>query len=313
MHASLSIRLAVSWLWTGEGNIRVRPRLTSKPSSCKRDPLSLRTFVTVLWTLETAAEVVTWTEVLMPFYVGLTSEKEVHGLLSLVMHRTWLASVVTFLTQIFFLRRIFVFTGGKGWPIYITIVLVFILAVFTLIGTLAYVISNLYVRIAVTRQRMVSLALAIRLVPAFVDIVLAFWMGVLLNAHRRHPTFGTTNRLLQRLILLSISTGGWTALVALVDFALIAWRPDSAYFLICEFPLASLYTNMVLANLNARRGLRTDGSNAGAADHNDPILLPQIRRGGAHIGRTPTAIRVDTETAFRSDAGSMEGDKPCAP
>lgn len=89
--------------------------------------------------------------------------------------------------------------------------------------------------------------------------------------------------MVMRLILITINTGLWTAVVALIDFSLvrslvkslvtcqslnfsrvlqIAAFPSGLYFCAFEFPLSSLYVNTLLANLNARSYLRQADADA---------------------------------------------------
>ncbi|KAJ2986247.1 hypothetical protein NUW54_g9847 [Trametes sanguinea] len=66
-----------------------------------------------------------------------------------------------------------------------------------------------------------------------------------------------SKKMIHRLIVLTVVTGLWTAIAALVDFVLVAAIPQGLLFCIVELPFSSLYVNSLLANLNARQFLRT--------------------------------------------------------
>ncbi|GJE90578.1 hypothetical protein PsYK624_067210 [Phanerochaete sordida] len=169
-----------------------------------------------------------------------------------------------------------------------------------------------------------AIEIAIRASTAPVDILIAAWMTYLLASQRSRAPFGPSSQLLLKLMWLSINSGMWTALFALVDVALIAWRPTNVEFTLVELPLGTLYLNMILANLNARRylcghghgriievgSLRTDSE--GAVHGTETVALRKI------IGRSNTlvrpedslAVRVETSVAQKSDTESVVDVKP---
>ncbi|GJE83991.1 hypothetical protein PsYK624_000650 [Phanerochaete sordida] len=73
---------------------------------------------------------------------------------------------------------------------------------------------------------------------------------------KNHNLFRRTDKVILRLTILTINTGLWTAVLAIIDFSLIAWRPLNTVFVIFEYPLSALYLNTFLANLNARKYVR---------------------------------------------------------
>ncbi|KAH9846782.1 hypothetical protein C2E23DRAFT_544715 [Lenzites betulinus] len=83
-------------------------------------------------------------------------------------------------------------------------------------------------------------------------------MVYLLLQNRRNE-FTRQSRLVYRLIVLTVNTGFWTAVLALIDLVLIAVFPSGSHFCVVDFPISALYVNALLANLNARHFLhRTD-------------------------------------------------------
>ncbi|KAH7921935.1 hypothetical protein BV22DRAFT_691933 [Leucogyrophana mollusca] len=91
---------------------------------------------------------------------------------------------------------------------------------------------------------------------AGVDIVIAVVMCILLYMGRTGFN-KNTDRMLLRLMIISVNTGLWTALLGVLVIILLVALPTSnrAYIAVC-FPLSTLYCNTMLANLNARSYVR---------------------------------------------------------
>ncbi|KAF9026931.1 hypothetical protein BDZ89DRAFT_826923 [Hymenopellis radicata] len=84
------------------------------------------------------------------------------------------------------------------------------------------------------------------------DLIITLSMFYLLFSARAKTNFNRTNTLLTRLIFLSVQTGLLTSVVAAIELVLlVAWR-DYEFHEIPGFVLAKMYSNALLANLNAR-------------------------------------------------------------
>ena len=84
--------------------------------------------------------------------------------------------------------------------------------------------------------------------------------------------------MLDRLVIMTVNTGLWTALLALLDLILVSHSvstvfmkrltnhtqvivyPNGIQYCVIEFPLGALYVNAFLANLNARSYIRGEGT-----------------------------------------------------
>ncbi|KAH0835760.1 hypothetical protein J3R83DRAFT_9598, partial [Lanmaoa asiatica] len=62
-----------------------------------------------------------------------------------------------------------------------------------------------------------------------------------------------TRTIIQKLLILSLSTGMWTALFAIFTVITILRVPKCLHLCGLSFPLCPLYCNTVLINLNARQ------------------------------------------------------------
>ncbi|KAJ3505429.1 hypothetical protein NLJ89_g7422 [Agrocybe chaxingu] len=181
-----------------------------------------------------------------------------------------------------------------------------------------------------------DLLLAILVVGAAVDISISGGLCALLWRHYivEGPILNSTRSLLQRMMLLSVNTGMWTALIS-CGTVIIFFRSGSdhdwkffAYFHI----LSPLYYTTVLANLNARSYLRQQSDPALPSDLLtasggrlflaggglfDDQILEEIRfadvgnkEGG---GSRPSADTLQPDFMFKSYAGSDDQSNQLSP
>ncbi|KAL7284711.1 hypothetical protein ACG7TL_002017 [Trametes sanguinea] len=182
----------------------------------------------------------------------------------LVLHRIWVTSIVFVAVQLFFLSRIYrLVTGNRLKKLLVPILLSpFVLwqcGMNAMAGVIPYIILT-YQNPAfalLSTHRIVSLEISLRGCSAFIDIVIAATMVILLySSLRRRPELRVSRKMIQRLIVLIAVTGCWTAVVALAELILMAAFPNKLLYGYVEYSLSPLYVNALLANLNARQFLR---------------------------------------------------------
>lgn len=103
--------------------------------------------------------------------------------------------------------------------------------------------------------------------------------------------YAGTQRLVFRIAIVTANTGFWTAVVALVDLAMLAAHPGQLRFVILEFPICSLYFSSLLANLNSRRYVRGQSNTT----WNEPMSFGHTSGVGSvdYRGAAPRAGAVD--------------------
>jgi hypothetical protein len=127
----------------------------------------------------------------------------------------------------------------------------------------------------------------------------------------RNSAFRDTNSVLNRLITLTIETGMATALATLTEIALlVAFSHTNLHFLICIM-LAKLYSNTLLATLNARALLRNPSQSSQQYIHAKKTLLwddapnpsptPRSGRNYAHV-----STRAESRGSTQSDIIFLE-------
>ncbi|KIJ64820.1 hypothetical protein HYDPIDRAFT_28180 [Hydnomerulius pinastri MD-312] len=134
---------------------------------------------------------------------------------------------------------------------------------------------------------------------AAVDIVIAIAMCTLL-AMGRTGFNKKTDRMLLRLMIISLNSGLWTAVLALLSTVLLVALPSTEIvYAGVYYPLCTLYCNTLLANLNVRSYLRGD-------DH--AYRLPAPPSSDRSTGRTNSfpVLNIAVETSELTDLESFE-------
>ncbi|GJE83986.1 hypothetical protein PsYK624_000600 [Phanerochaete sordida] len=247
------VGVALSWALWGAAGMQTFLYFMNYES----DPRSLKFLVASLWILNTMIETFGLAGI-FPLMATPTSLITSSIPWPLII-RTLVSYVVALVVQLFFLYRIYRFSGG-GVVIRVCLVLTAIIATWQFAGVSVWTAWSLSEGLPVADfwsvPRNVHMSVSCRAVSAFVDVLIAAWMSILLQ-QKRHMVFRRSDRLIYRLIMMTINTGLWTAVLAVVDLSLIAWRPTNLVFSVFEYPLGALYVNTLLANLNARKYMRS--------------------------------------------------------
>ncbi|KAI5885019.1 uncharacterized protein SCHCODRAFT_0114273 [Schizophyllum commune H4-8] len=90
------------------------------------------------------------------------------------------------------------------------------------------------------------------------DIIMASLMTFFLYQEYRRGHYDGTSSMLRRLCIFSVNTGTWTAVFAIATLILYELRPLDNYWAIFDFGVCGVYSNTLLANLNARNYARGD-------------------------------------------------------
>ncbi|EKM50923.1 uncharacterized protein PHACADRAFT_212839 [Phanerochaete carnosa HHB-10118-sp] len=287
----------------------------------RTDHWALKLLVMALWLTNTAITALTFATV----FLTITSQS-LEGLVlpSSVVIRTLLSNVIAVAVQFYFLRRIYHFST-KGWIIVTCLALAGVISSYQLVCGSLYTVwalpKNVPIAVSLTSSRDVSMEISCRAVSSFVDTLIAAWMTTLLLLKRHIRLLPRSSELIHNLLILTINTGLWTAIIALVDFSLVAWRPTGVVYAVFEYPLASLYFNTLLANLNIRKHFRrgqivdlkpiaqsgssssgTSGRSIGTGEI--PLARMPHRTALGQSEDSSFAIRIDRSMAVRSDDDS---------
>ncbi|KAG1755526.1 hypothetical protein EDB19DRAFT_1661821 [Suillus lakei] len=142
-----------------------------------------------------------------------------------------------------------------------------------------------------------SLSMSVNAVAAAGDVLIAAYLCTLFQNHR--TGFRSSDIVLNKLILYTISTGLLTSVCAVMSFISITVWHDTFIYIAFYFCLGRLYCNSLLATLNARKGLRSH-----FYDNNIVLSLHGINfAAGTPQRRMSNTIKVEAMQFARNKVG----------
>lgn len=255
----------------------------------ENDKRFTKLLVIFLWVIDTANELVVlaalW-PVLIKHYGGIAGLSEFRPEM---VHHAWIAGILECCVQLYFTKRIHDFTKGKGRKLFA--ICMIIISAFQLVVLIPYdiiTVNKAALELALSKRKSVALVMTLRAVSASQDALLA---GTLIYLVLKNglPKFENSKRMAVRLLIVTVNSGLWTAVVALIELSLVAAFPDGLHFCIMEMPLCSLYFSSLLANLNARQYVK--GTNSSSLWNSMPPNLrgtnPSDQSGTLILGPLP--------------------------
>ncbi|KAG9224285.1 hypothetical protein CCMSSC00406_0004784 [Pleurotus cornucopiae] len=174
-----------------------------------------------------------------------------------------------FLVQSFLARRVWQLSGRNIWLTGLVAFLV--LSEFGCV--LAFAALSLRFTTYEQLGTLKELSITVNALGAAGDVVIAFALCVLL--HRSRTGFQRSDSMINKLIIFAVNTGVLTSLCAIASLIsasprLIAVAPDTFLYIAFFFCLGRLYSNSLLATLNARKMIRAaSGGIQSTSDHNN--------------------------------------------
>ncbi|TDL19970.1 hypothetical protein BD410DRAFT_899928 [Rickenella mellea] len=223
-------------------------------ASYPKDKWYVKSWVSLLWALDTLHQTVLiggiWTPLIERYgdFEFLLEES------SLLTWQVMVTAIIAFMAQVFFLYRLFTFSKNLilKWsiPVFLSP-----LVVWQVVGTGLFVGRALSFTSTTELATLNKVEIGVNASSAAVDLIIAFGLSILLYVRR--TGIRSTDRLIGRIIALSVNTGMWTAVFALLTVLLVVLRSKDIVYAITSFPLCALYCNTVMGNLNARTYMRT--------------------------------------------------------
>ncbi|KAH7904744.1 hypothetical protein BJ138DRAFT_1130829 [Hygrophoropsis aurantiaca] len=220
--------------------------------SCKSDSIALKMMVVAWWVLDTAHELLSvvgvW-QYLVSNFGNVAFINAFHVPLPL---STIFIGLVSASVQVFMVWRIWRFSGCNWiFPIILApgIVIQPILCI-------VWIIRVLDVRNSASPGENANLVIAYNAIAAAIDIAILIILCALLATNRSGGFSRKTDAIITRLIILSINTGLWTSLFALMSLIMIKASPNTLIYCIWQMPLSPLYCNTAVGCLNAREFIR---------------------------------------------------------
>jgi len=197
--------------------------------------------------------------------------------------------LVSSTAQLFFTYRIWLFSGKKWIFPALAIPTVIVQIVIQTVYMAGLLVNGSLPEL----KRENAMGIAYNSIAAGTDIALAGCMIYLLRSER--SAFEVSNQLVSRLVLFSLNSGLWTAVVALATVVTLVMIPlpglifPAVYTMLCP-----LYCNTVLANLNSRKFLQQSSRTASTPSHGNVAMDTFSRTGRAPPKSNVITIQVDT-------------------
>ncbi|KAK0479692.1 hypothetical protein IW261DRAFT_1478643 [Armillaria novae-zelandiae] len=210
-----------------------------------------------------------------------------------------LAGIMAGMVQGFFAWKIWVLTKN-----YFYVGVIVLCALTSSAGGIATSIIGFLVNNSVDwnglRDRLDAPSLVWLIPAALGDLIIAVVITMCLQ--RAKGSIRRTNRILNRIIRLTMQNGLLTATVAIIDLGLILGVKRQPYYLCVAFVLPKLYTNSALSSLNARRPHTQDTEDEAPA----PTMPWNSTEGHAQPRSQGVFISVEYESHEMRDARNQK-------
>ncbi|KAF8885055.1 hypothetical protein CPB84DRAFT_1816875 [Gymnopilus junonius] len=145
------------------------------------------------------------------------------------------------------------------------------------------------------------LSILVNALAAAGDVFIAAALCTLLHLSR--TGFQRSDTMINKLILFAVNTGFLTSLCAVASLISIIVAGNTFLYIAFFFCIGRLYTNSLLATLNARKMIRGAGEAIHTTSDNYSLSLREFPKNGAITSRRPTniSIKIDTTQEFAAD------------
>ncbi|KAK0199247.1 hypothetical protein DFS33DRAFT_376261 [Desarmillaria ectypa] len=220
-------------------------------------------------------------------------QKTVWSLLAEVLFNGFTA----FLVQSFLTLRVWHLSNRNSFVT--TIVASLVIAEFGCVvafGTLALTTVRDFAELATLKY----LSISVNALAAAGDVLIACTLCLLL--HRSRTGFEKSDTMINKLIVFAVNTGLLTSLCAVASLISILTAPNTFIYITFFFCMGRLYSNSLLATLNARKGIRTAAEGINSSSEIN-FSLKDISKASAYASRCGPniSIKIDTTKEFTSD------------
>ncbi|KAJ7749387.1 hypothetical protein B0H16DRAFT_863869 [Mycena metata] len=177
---------------------------------------------------------------------------------NILLHLPWSSAAGPFFTatisaavQIFFAWRIYALKGKNPFAVGIAGLIVML----ALMQSLCAIITDAKFTVATDLAEIERLVIGVKvwlIGSAVCDIVITATMLVILSQYRQNTPWSRTDTLITKLIYNVVETGAVTSIAALLDVVLFILYPGNNLHQVFAFMLGKIYSNVLVATLNAR-------------------------------------------------------------
>ncbi|EJF67269.1 hypothetical protein DICSQDRAFT_158751 [Dichomitus squalens LYAD-421 SS1] len=262
------------------------------------DPLYLKLLVFAVWVTDTVHQGLISHTVYWYFVTTYGDPTALGRLAPTIIIEVYFNAFTALFVQSFFAMRIYRLSGKKMW---------LVVPVVMLIGTefgiiMAYSIKALAFKTFIDLTKLKDLSVSINAFAAAGDVCIAAILCTILQTSK--TGFSKSNHIINRLMVFSVNTGLLTSICACISLITILALPNTFVYICFFFLMGRLYSNSLMATLNARKGIRE----ASSKTHDNSLSLQNIHPTGhgipTNFSKTDTsiAIRIDTTKDTQHDA-----------
>jgi len=164
---------------------------------------------------------------------------------------------------------------------------------------IAWVIVSIQIKTYEDLLKISPLTISINALSATADVIIAATLVIMLN--RSRTGFSKSDTMINKLILFVVNTGLLTSCCAIASLISLVASPRTLIYASFYFCIGRLYSNSLLATLNARRILR------GRVDDVDVMMLtiPSTSTSSSRPNKN-ISIRVNTTHDYKDDVELRE-------
>ncbi|KAJ7649050.1 hypothetical protein DFH06DRAFT_1208873 [Mycena polygramma] len=220
-----------------------------------------------------------------------------------------LAGLISVSVQLFFSWRIYILEGDKNRCFLAICVIIVVLA---LMQSLSAIVNGIRFAFSSQAEYFLQLVVGVKIWligSAVCDVVIALTMITILTRYRQMTPWKSTDNIVTKLIYHTVETGAITAVAAIIEVILFLVYPQYNFHEVPAFILGKLYSNVVLATLNARtppdwnKTIYVDTQNVtGTENHQLQWRSPTPSIGGETV--TGSKVQVPTITVIDSNNSS---------
>ncbi|KAI0316362.1 hypothetical protein OF83DRAFT_1172972 [Amylostereum chailletii] len=269
------------------------------------DPLFMKVLVGAVWALDTTHQALISHAVYIYLVRNYFNPAILTTVVWSVIAEVMINGAMALLVQGFFVYRIFKLSS-KNWFLTLPVAAMSVAefgVICTYVGKAAHIVQF------EESLKLKALSLTVNALTAATDVAIAFILCVLLQKSR--TGFRRSDTMITRLIIFTVNTGLLTSIDAICSLVTYAASPNTFIYICFFFALGRLYSNSLLATLNARRSL----SGSSRADESTSISLqgigsPISQRMATSVntmnmskqhGNANLSIKIDTHKEFAHD------------
>ncbi|OSC96738.1 hypothetical protein PYCCODRAFT_1378605 [Trametes coccinea BRFM310] len=258
----------------------------------QRDPWHIKLLVTAVWTTDSIHQALISHSVYWYLITEYGNPVALTLLSKTIIIEVFFNAFTGLFVQSFFAARVYKLSGKK---VYLVIPVALLIA-----GEFGK--SLLYFKTFVDLVQIKGLSISINAFAAAGDVCIAAILCTIL--HNSRTGFNKSNTLINKLMVFAVNTGLLTSVCACLSLITILALPNTFVYICFFFLVGRLYSNSLMATLNARKSLRDASTNELSVSLRDmqPAASTNLAN-FSNIGRRGEgiAIRIDTTKESKHD------------